>query len=181
MQEGQIAPAVAVEVAWAPGAEVGRREALRCREGPIAPAEEQAQVRNSLSTGLKVVVAQNLFKRIDKRGRCAALEILVCTAAVGNLTGAAFVNLLLTAVGANNFTTRTATQMFGDIPGAYTGLKYMASIRNTNAGTTTLVAGTGVTLTGTMTIAQNTTRLFMVEFTSPTACTITSLGVTATL
>jgi twitching motility protein PilT len=51
----------------------------------VFPAEEQAQVRNSLSTGLKVVVAQNLFKRIDRRGRCAALEILVCTAGVGNL------------------------------------------------------------------------------------------------
>jgi len=42
-------------------------------------------VRNGLSTGLKLVVAQNLFKRVDKKGRCAALEILVCTAAVGNL------------------------------------------------------------------------------------------------
>jgi twitching motility protein PilT len=51
----------------------------------VFPAEEQAQVRNGLSTGLKVVVAQNLFKRGDKKGRCAALEILVCTAAVGNL------------------------------------------------------------------------------------------------
>ena len=51
----------------------------------VFPAEEQAQVRNSLSTGLKVVVAQNLFKRVDKKGRCAALEILVCTAAVSNL------------------------------------------------------------------------------------------------
>lgn len=51
----------------------------------VFPAEEQAQVRNGLSTGLKVVVAQNLFKRIDKKGRCAALEILVVTSAVGNL------------------------------------------------------------------------------------------------
>ena len=51
----------------------------------VFPAEEQAQVRNSLSTALKVVVAQNLFKRIDKRGRCAALEILVCTHGVSNL------------------------------------------------------------------------------------------------
>src|ERR671936_1127542 len=51
----------------------------------VFPAEEQAQIRNSLSTGLKVVVAQNLFKRVDKRGRCAALEILVCTPAVANL------------------------------------------------------------------------------------------------
>src|ERR687888_1743190 len=51
----------------------------------VFPADEQAQIRNTLSTGLKVVVAQNLFKRIDKKGRCAALEILVCTAAVSNL------------------------------------------------------------------------------------------------
>ena len=35
----------------------------------VFPAEEQAQVRNGLSTGLKVVVAQNLFKRVDKKGR----------------------------------------------------------------------------------------------------------------
>jgi twitching motility protein PilT len=51
----------------------------------VFPAEEQAQIRNSLSTGLKVVVAQNLFKRIDKRGRVAGLEIMVCTPAVSNL------------------------------------------------------------------------------------------------
>jgi twitching motility protein PilT len=51
----------------------------------VFPAEEQNQIRNGLSTALKVVVAQNLFKRVDRKGRCAALEILVCTAAVGNL------------------------------------------------------------------------------------------------
>jgi twitching motility protein PilT len=51
----------------------------------VFPAEEQNQVRNGVSTALKVVVAQNLFKRVDRKGRCAALEILVCTAAVGNL------------------------------------------------------------------------------------------------
>jgi twitching motility protein PilT len=51
----------------------------------VFPAEEQAQVRNSLSTGLKLVVAQNLFKRVDRRGRVAALEILVSTPAVANL------------------------------------------------------------------------------------------------
>jgi twitching motility protein PilT len=51
----------------------------------VFPAEEQAQIRNSLSTGLKCVVAQNLFKRIDKKGRVAGLEIMVCTPAVSNL------------------------------------------------------------------------------------------------
>lgn len=51
----------------------------------VFPADEQAQVRNGLSTALKVVVAQNLFRRVDRAGRCAALEILVATPAVGNL------------------------------------------------------------------------------------------------
>ena len=51
----------------------------------VFPHGEQPQIRNTLSTALRVVVAQNLFKRIDKKGRCAALEILVCTSAVGNL------------------------------------------------------------------------------------------------
>lgn len=51
----------------------------------VFPANQQSQVRTTLSESLKGVVAQNLFKRIDKKGRCAALEILVVTPAVGNL------------------------------------------------------------------------------------------------
>jgi twitching motility protein PilT len=51
----------------------------------VFPASQQAQIRTTLSESLKGVVAQNLFKRVDKKGRCAALEILVVTPAVGNL------------------------------------------------------------------------------------------------
>lgn len=51
----------------------------------VFPHEEHSQIRNTLSTSLKVIVAQNLFKRIDKKGRCAALEIMVCTVAIANL------------------------------------------------------------------------------------------------
>jgi twitching motility protein PilT len=51
----------------------------------VFPHQEQAQIRNTLSTALRVVVAQNLFRRIDQKGRCAALEILVCTPAIANL------------------------------------------------------------------------------------------------
>ncbi|MBI4611037.1 MAG: Flp pilus assembly complex ATPase component TadA, partial [Candidatus Rokubacteria bacterium] len=51
----------------------------------VFPAEEQGQIRNTLSTSLKLVEAQNLFKRVDKPGRCAVLEIMVCNAAIGNL------------------------------------------------------------------------------------------------
>jgi twitching motility protein PilT len=51
----------------------------------VFPHDEQNQVRNTLSTSLKLVVAQNLFKRIDMKGRCSALEVMVCTPAIANL------------------------------------------------------------------------------------------------
>lgn len=49
------------------------------------PADQQNKIRVTLAESLKGVVAQNLFKRIDKKGRVAALEILVVTNAIGNL------------------------------------------------------------------------------------------------
>ncbi len=51
----------------------------------IFPANQQGQVRSTLSDALKAVVSQTLFKRIDIKGRCAALEILIATPAVRNL------------------------------------------------------------------------------------------------
>ncbi|MBF0203209.1 MAG: type IV pilus twitching motility protein PilT [Desulfamplus sp.] len=51
----------------------------------VFPANQQAQIRSTLSDGIRAIVAQVLFKRIDKKGRCAALEILVATPAVRNL------------------------------------------------------------------------------------------------
>ncbi|MDH5458659.1 MAG: type IV pilus twitching motility protein PilT [Nitrospinota bacterium] len=51
----------------------------------VFPANQQAQIRTTLSESLKGVVAQNLFKRVDKKGRIAVLEILVVTPATSNL------------------------------------------------------------------------------------------------
>ncbi len=51
----------------------------------VFPSSEQAQIRSTLSDGLRAVVAQVLFKRIDIKGRCAALEILIANSAVRNL------------------------------------------------------------------------------------------------
>ncbi len=51
----------------------------------VFPADQQNKIRATLSEALKGVVAQNLFKRIDKKGRVAALEILVFTTAISNL------------------------------------------------------------------------------------------------
>ena len=51
----------------------------------IFPANQQGQVRSTLADALKAVVSQTLMKRIDTKGRVAALEILICTPAVRNL------------------------------------------------------------------------------------------------
>ncbi|MEW5722312.1 MAG: type IV pilus twitching motility protein PilT [Thermodesulfobacteriota bacterium] len=51
----------------------------------VFPANQQGQIRSSLADGIRAVVAQTLFKRIDKKGRVAALEILLATPAVRNL------------------------------------------------------------------------------------------------
>src|SRR5215813_11005955 len=51
----------------------------------VFPGDQQNKIRATLSEALKGVVAQNLFKRIDKKGRVAALEILVFTTAIANL------------------------------------------------------------------------------------------------
>lgn len=99
------------------------------------------------------------------------------TAAAGDMTGAAYVSAEYSAVGAAALTTRTAAQLFADQPNAQPGDSYTLEITNTSGGTTTLTAGTGVTLTGTMTMATNTTRRFNVKIVDATHVTIQSVGV----
>ena len=51
----------------------------------VFPADQQNQIRSTLSDGLRAIIAQVLFKRADTKGRIAALEILIATPAVRNL------------------------------------------------------------------------------------------------
>ncbi len=51
----------------------------------VFPASEQAQIRSTLSDGIRAVISQVLFKRIDQKGLCVALEILIATPAARNL------------------------------------------------------------------------------------------------
>lgn len=48
----------------------------------VFPTGEQAQIRSTLADGLRAVVSQALFRRIDVKGRIAVLEILIATHAV---------------------------------------------------------------------------------------------------
>jgi twitching motility protein PilT len=51
----------------------------------VFPGGEQARIRTMLSTTLRSVISQQLVRRADGKGRLAALEILLNTAATANL------------------------------------------------------------------------------------------------
>ncbi len=51
----------------------------------VFPANQQAQIRATLSETLKAVIAQNMFRRADGKGRVVAFEVLINTPAVSNL------------------------------------------------------------------------------------------------
>lgn len=100
------------------------------------------------------------------------------TFTTGQLTGALWVSYASTAGTPGSIATRTATQMFNDNPYASVGGGYRLRISNTAAGsaTMTITAGSGVTLTGTATIADGSYRDFIVTYTSATALTIQNIG-----
>ncbi len=51
----------------------------------VFPAGQQNQIRSMLSESLKAVLAQQLLKTADGKGRCAAAEILIGTPGITNL------------------------------------------------------------------------------------------------
>lgn len=102
----------------------------------------------------------------------------VGTLAAGTITGAYHTVLTNTGATPGAQTVRTAAQMLADIPGAQVGFGYMLRIVNTGAGTLTLTADAGptVTITGTATVAQNVFRDYVVTFPTATTATIQSVG-----
>ena len=51
----------------------------------VFPSQEQPLIRSTLADGIRAVIAQTLFKRLDRKGRVAALEILIANPDVRNL------------------------------------------------------------------------------------------------
>jgi len=82
------------------------------------------------------------------------------------------------AGGARSDPTDTAANIIAAIIQAGVGNSFEFTIRNTSdaAETITVTAGTGVTLSGTMTIAQNNSKRFLCVVTASTTVTIYSLG-----
>lgn len=107
------------------------------------------------------------------------------TASPATLTGAqfagsqdVFINMTTNLGAGGTLNTPTAAQIIAAIPNARVGMTYNLRIINSSAGNFawTLTAGSNVTLTGTMTIAQNTFRDFVVSVTGANAVTVQSVG-----
>lgn len=105
------------------------------------------------------------------------------TVLAADLTGGAVaVTLALTGTltGAATATTDTAANIIAAIPQAqrYVGYTYSLTIINESSAsdTWTVAGGTGVTINGTKTIAENTWREFLVTIASTTTVTMQSIG-----
>jgi hypothetical protein len=108
------------------------------------------------------------------------------TLAASNLAGAS--ENYVTTSGATALTTDSAANIIAQVANAIqtvikgssvpniNGLSFTTYVRNTNASTLTLTAGTGVTITGTATIATGVERQYMVSITGPATVTFQDLG-----
>lgn len=106
----------------------------------------------------------------------ATAALATGTLSAGQITGANHVVLETTTDGAASMATRTAAEMFGDIPNCQPGFTYLLTLINSGNNTLTITAGANVTLTGTMTLATLTTRTFVVTFTDATHVVIQGIS-----
>lgn len=51
----------------------------------VFPTSQQSQIRTMLGESLRGVVSQSLLRRADRKGRVAALEVMICNQAIQNL------------------------------------------------------------------------------------------------
>jgi hypothetical protein len=110
-----------------------------------------------------------------------SINVTTGTLAAGDASGALVTHLTSTNAVPGDQAMRTPAQVLADTPGLVVGMSYYLRILNTGAGVFTLAtdSGAGFTMTGTMTIATNNMREFIVTLDSATTGTVQSLGLTA--
>lgn len=100
------------------------------------------------------------------------------TFAAGAASGSAIVYFASTGATPGAQLMRTPAQVLADSPGLQVGMSYTLRILNTGAGTLTLTtdSGSGFTMTGTMTVAQNVWTDFIVTLTAATTGIVQNVG-----
>lgn len=103
------------------------------------------------------------------------------TASAGQLSGSTVVIMFNTGATPGTYTTRTAAQMISD-SNLQVGQTYLLLLgNNQGTGTLTLAGGTGVTVSGTATVAANVGRLFVVTVNTATTMTFTGVALSWTI
>ncbi len=111
-------------------------------------------------------------------------EILVGTADNGTsqtlttamVTGGSITTHVSTGGSTPSLTMPLATAIIAAIPGFGVGDSYLLRFINSNSGTATIVTNTGITTTGTLTLATNTTRDFAITMTGAATLSMVSVG-----
>lgn len=153
--------------------------------GNIRAGMAAAPAANPSSTGLVLLGADSLAADMIPEILRLASVTTDATAGVLTMTAAMLLGGLILrdpAGAGRNDVTPTAAAIVAAIPNAKVGDRFEFTIRNTAdaAETITVTAGSGVSLSGTMTIAQNNSKRFLAVLTNVTpdaeAVTIYSLG-----
>lgn len=135
--------------------------------------------QNSVSQAVQVPPALTLVSgSVLPLNQYTTSSVTTGSIAAGVITGAALCVWLQTGNTPGAQLVRTGTQLFADIPGAFVGLTSRFRIINSGSGALTLTtdAGATVTLTGTMTVAQNTWREFILTLSSATTAAVQAIG-----
>lgn len=100
----------------------------------------------------------------------------MAAASVGSPAPASMVVAVTTGGSTPSLTLPLATAMDAALPMMQAGDSYVLRIINSNSGVATIVTNTGWTTSGTLTLATNTWRDFIVKKTATGAYTLTSIG-----
>ena len=147
-----------------------------------ASAVNHVAITNAAASGSPILIAAgddtNVSLKLQSKGSgvVAAEDHLlelstvatISTAGAGTYSAANLLGgyILRDPAGGNRTdTTATAAQIVAAVPGASAGLARLVIVKNTAdaAETITVAGGSGVTVTGTATIAQNATRIFLMR------------------
>jgi hypothetical protein len=130
--------------------------------------------------GGELAVTQNFVATVQALppAKFTSISVTTGTLAAGNASGAQIVYLLSTGATPGSQAMRTPAQILADTPGLTVGQSYTLRVLNTGAGTFTLAtdSGTGFTMTGTMTVAQNVWTDFIVTLSTGSTGIVQNVG-----
>lgn len=163
------------------GAHDDNYNAVLLQGGATAVSPKVKPIGDDTNVGLRLGVKGTAQVASDERITQKFTVSTVTTAGAVTYTAAQLLGGLILrdpAGAGRSDVTPTAALIIAALPGYAVGDSFEFTIRNDAdaAETITLTAGTGVTLSGTMTIAQSNSKRFLCRVASASAVTIYSLG-----